>query len=64
MYYGWLVVFLVALYHSAITGLITYSYSMLVVPLIEEFGATLFVAMLGLTVAKLVSACASPFLVR
>lgn len=62
MYYGWLVVFLVALYHSAITGLITYSYSMLVVPLIEEFGATLFVAMLGLTVAKLVSACASPFL--
>ncbi len=62
MFYGWLIVFLVALYHSLITGLITYSYSMLVVPLIEEFGATLFVAMLGLTAAKLVSACASPFL--
>ncbi len=62
MFYGWLIVFLVALYHGLMSGLINYSYGILIVPLVEEFGASLFVAMLGLTAAKLVSGLASPIL--
>lgn len=62
MFYGWLIVFLVAFYQGLMSGLINYSYGILVVPLVEEFGASLFVAMLGLTAAKLVSGLASPFL--
>lgn len=62
MFYGWLIVLLVALYHGLMSGLINYSYGILIVPLVEEFGASLFVAMLGLTAAKLVSGLASPIL--
>ena len=60
MYYGWLIVFLVALYQGVMSGLINYSYGILIFPIVEEFGASLFVAMLGLTAAKLVSGAASP----
>jgi sugar phosphate permease len=62
MYYGWLIVFLVALYQGLMSGLINYSYGILIVPIVEELGASLFVAMLGLTAAKLVSGVASPVL--
>lgn len=62
MFYGWLIVFLVAIYQGVMSGLINYSYGIIVVPLLEEFGASVFVAMLGLTAAKLVSGVASPLL--
>lgn len=62
MFYGWLIVFLVTLYQGLQSGLVNYSYGVIVVPLAEEFEPSRFMLMMGVTAGTLVSGLASPLL--
>jgi sugar phosphate permease len=62
MYYGWLIVFVVALTQAISIGILNYSYGLMVVPLAEEFDASRSSMMFGMTVMMLVSGILSPLL--
>ncbi len=62
MYYGWLIVFVVALTQAISIGILNYSYGLMVVPLAAEFNASRSSMMLGMTVMMMVSGILSPLL--
>ena len=49
MYYGWFIVFVVALTQAVSIGILHYSYGLMIVPLSEEFNASRSSMMLGMT---------------
>lgn len=62
MYYGWFIVFVVALTQAVSIGILHYSYGLMIVPLSEEFNASRSSMMLGMTAMMGISAVLSPLL--
>jgi len=62
MFYGWLIVLVAALTQGILIGTVNYSYSIIIVPLAEEFEASRLSLMMGITSASLVSGVISPFI--
>ena len=60
MFYGWLIVLVVALTQGILIGMVNYSYGILIVPLEEEFDSSRLSLMMGITVASLISGLISP----
>ena len=60
MFYGWLIVLVAALTQGILIGTVNYSYSIIIVPLGEEFEASRLSLMMGITSASLISGLISP----
>lgn len=60
MFYGWLIVLVAALTQGVLIGTVNYSYSIIIVPLGEEFESSRLSLMMGITTASLVSGLISP----
>jgi MFS family permease len=62
VFYGWLIVLVIAFTQAIAVGILNYSYGTMVVPLAAEFDASRSSMMLGMSAAALVSGCLSPIL--
>ncbi len=61
IFYGWWLVGVGFLLQGVVTGIVSYSYGILLTPIAGEFSASRFEMMLGVTVCTLVAGVSSPF---